>query len=548
MSTLNVTVVVDTTEAGALDATQPVQVVYLGTQGAPGTIALAAHNVDPAAHPGATVRDGLPVIPLAIPTYDGNVNVLHPSVVYVPEGWNGYRYWLAFTPYPNAGRENPSVVASNDLATWVVPAGLTNPVTSQAESVADGYAFNSDTHLMRMPNGGMALYYRPATSATKNAVYRKTSSDGITWANKTAVVVDNAAELTLLSPAIELEADNTYTMWVVDGTTTPATIRRRTSADGLTWSAPGACTIPAGAPPWHIDVKRVGSIYYMLSSTNELKQGDRCYFYSSVDGITWTAVGSPLLPAVHLTGFTFDLIRHYRSALVPVIGDPLHWHVFVSGIADTGDVNFRIGLLKDVPLPTWGMKDLLAALNQERSNGPLAIAPFFAGDNFNRTDSATTLGTTTTGQAWSALSGLIGLSKGKAYAPSGNARWNFESLVADVEISIDFEAAIEEAWILLRISDDSNWWRIGTDGATGRIKTEKRVAGSITTVSNLTGKPLRIGDRLKVRALGSVITVYRNNEQISTTTDAFNATATKHGIGMLGANVRLDNLALKVPQ
>ena len=35
----------------------------------------------------------------------------HPSIVYVPEGWNGHQYWLVSTPYPNAiGEfENPCI-------------------------------------------------------------------------------------------------------------------------------------------------------------------------------------------------------------------------------------------------------------------------------------------------------------------------------------------------------------------------------------------------------------------------------------------------------
>lgn len=26
----------------------------------------------------------------------------HPSIVYIPGGWNGHEYWLATTPYPNS--------------------------------------------------------------------------------------------------------------------------------------------------------------------------------------------------------------------------------------------------------------------------------------------------------------------------------------------------------------------------------------------------------------------------------------------------------------
>ena len=44
--------------------------------------------------------------------------------------WNGYRYWMAITPYPGsvAATENPCIFASSDGTTWVVPSGVTNPV------------------------------------------------------------------------------------------------------------------------------------------------------------------------------------------------------------------------------------------------------------------------------------------------------------------------------------------------------------------------------------------------------------------------------------
>ena len=45
--------------------------------------------------------------------------------------WNGYRFWMAMTPYPynNDGLEDPSILVSNDAQTWIVPEGLTNPLT-----------------------------------------------------------------------------------------------------------------------------------------------------------------------------------------------------------------------------------------------------------------------------------------------------------------------------------------------------------------------------------------------------------------------------------
>lgn len=53
-----------------------------------------------------------------------------------PEPWNGYRYWMAYTPYPyaNGSEENPSICASNDMLYWETPEGLANPIATNEET------------------------------------------------------------------------------------------------------------------------------------------------------------------------------------------------------------------------------------------------------------------------------------------------------------------------------------------------------------------------------------------------------------------------------
>ena len=34
-----------------------------------------------------------------IPTYDGSRQATHPDIAYFPDGWHGYKYWMAMTPY-----------------------------------------------------------------------------------------------------------------------------------------------------------------------------------------------------------------------------------------------------------------------------------------------------------------------------------------------------------------------------------------------------------------------------------------------------------------
>lgn len=65
-----------------------------------------------------------------------NVGYCHPDVEFFPNGFNGYKYWMVFTPYFGAVEnvqiskryENPTVVVSNDGLNWESPAGIHNPI------------------------------------------------------------------------------------------------------------------------------------------------------------------------------------------------------------------------------------------------------------------------------------------------------------------------------------------------------------------------------------------------------------------------------------
>lgn len=62
--------------------------------------------------------------PLNIESYVADNNeVVHPDVLYFENGWNGYEYWMVFTPFPNSNAqyENPSIAVSHDGLIWEIP-------------------------------------------------------------------------------------------------------------------------------------------------------------------------------------------------------------------------------------------------------------------------------------------------------------------------------------------------------------------------------------------------------------------------------------------
>lgn len=269
-----------------------------------------------------------PQYPLAIPTYDGLPGLLHTDVVYVPEGWNGWRYWLAFTPYPGAARENISVVVSNDLVTWRVPPGGTNPLLTNAEILALGnYGHSSDPDLVLLPNGTMRVYFRPAgTSDQDEAVWCMDSTDGITWGAPQKLIEEQATNTSLLSPAVVVEDDGTFSMWTVN--VGAGAVHRRTSPDGLTWSVPTACT-GAVEQRWHADVVLFAGRYHMLMNSNNPAN---LYFRWSDDGLAWTGSSTPLPVPGTVGGRTFG--GYYRSTMIPrpsrQFGQPVSWDILAS--------------------------------------------------------------------------------------------------------------------------------------------------------------------------------------------------------------------------
>jgi hypothetical protein len=294
--------------------------------------------------------------PLEIPTYDGDPSVGHPSVVFVPQGWNGYRYWMAFTPFPDDGRENPSIVVSQDGVRWRAPDGAMNPVVSAEEVRRAGYRYNSDPELVLTADGQMLLYYRPFLGPGNEAIFCKYSRDGVEWSNGRMVLANRAVRYPagLLSPAVEVATDGVLMMWTVNGLTLGRrVIERRISLDGLQWSPPERCVVPGGVNPWHIDVAPAGGGYHMLVSDRT-----RLFYWTSEDGRTWTGRRRK---AVGRSGTAHDARGHYRSTFVATQSAPPRWDVWITGTDGSGRNLFsdrwRIGLLRDLDLAADGSEE-----------------------------------------------------------------------------------------------------------------------------------------------------------------------------------------------
>jgi uncharacterized repeat protein (TIGR01451 family) len=151
-------------------------------------------------------------------------------------------------------------------------------------------------------------------------------------------------------------------------------------------------------------------------------------------------------------------------------------------------------------------------------------------DAFERPDGAG-LGTAQTGQVWSTDSGSPSLVSGKAALGPGAAMVSVESNRSDGVASTRVATDGNEFWLVVRMSDDQNYWRFGR--ANGGPYVLQQIQGNqiggaaVESLSTRTAQPL---DRLSCRLAGDAITCSIDGVPVARVTDDFNATATRHGL------------------
>ncbi|HPT72340.1 MAG TPA: hypothetical protein PLE74_08670 [Candidatus Cloacimonadota bacterium] len=268
--------------------------------------------------------------PLDIPSYvqyAGVNEIVHPDVIYEPNGWHGYKYWMAHTPFPNndATYENPCLAVSNDNVTWIDPPGLTNPVDSFNSSSND---YNSDPEILLSPDKStMYMLWRRYKNNQFEKLYVRQSSDGITWTDRVEVLSTNPNIESLISPAV-IYYNGQYMMWTVDVKPSPRIVRLRTASSIYgPWSSSTATDIhplsydtggTALTETWHINVAMVGNEYWMIDNDTVMggSNGVNLYLGNSNDGIHWTFANHPVL--YMRNNYLYWDQKLYRACIIPV--------------------------------------------------------------------------------------------------------------------------------------------------------------------------------------------------------------------------------------
>lgn len=483
--------------------------------------------------------------PLSIPSYDGSGDVVHPSVHYDPQGWNGYRYWMAMTPLPgsNSDFENPSIVASNDGLSWEVPPGLTNPVEP---APATGY--NSDTELVR-EGDTLHMIFRYEDTASTNYFYLRSSTDGVNWSEKVEIYRSGTATEYAVSPGIVWD-DEQYAMYYVDISTSPNAVRMRTAAsiEGP-YSAPTAVTIPAlsGRDWWHLSLIRLNDLYVMAIDDVPLNQaggGGDLYLATSRDGLSWEVGARPAVPRGGNQQWDTNI---YRAAIVPVQGASLSLGIYYSANSNTGwRIGYTTAPLDRHTLDYRGVHEIYDAYLVALLASFKKLGPYVFGDAFDRADSTTALGTSTSGDAWTAISGALGIQSGEVYAPAtGNNRSFVETGISEGRVEADFSglpASSGEAWMFFRYADSANYLRFGVQNGVLRFQ---RVAANAVASNLIVSGAAPIAARLAVEYEGSEVRMFVDHRPLATVTDSNFTTATKVGLQIPNLTTRADDMTAR---
>ena len=460
---------------------------------------------------------------LTVPTYDGSNVTVHPSALYFPDGWNGYRYWLAITPYPGSDSEyeNPSILASNDGVTFAAPPGVTNPLVASPA----GIGYNSDPCLTLGPDNRLYLFFRDynATGSTppRDRLLVMSSADGISWSTP-VVIVDTADNVQrLASPTAWY--DRARGLWIILAVDIVGTqtIKRLTSSSATSgWSAASAISFtPAlsGTNPWHIEARPVGADVVMLCQDGT-PAGGSLYLMSSQDGgVTFTR-----------STVRMGVSNAYRSSFVPVITpDGVALDIFQGALA---------GTVRRSIATTRYPRDLAQAA--------LGVAPFLVGDTFNRADSAVSAGSASSGQAYTVWAGTPGVASRSGYAASNNNTKAVITAAADGIFSAEASVVGAQFWLVFRGSDTNNHWRFGATTG-GGVELQKIVAGSVTILISTGAGVLNDGDRISVRCEGNAIRAFVNGWEVGSVSDSFNASATNVGWQLTTNVARIKNLTAR---
>ena len=490
--------------------------------------------------------------PQVTPTADGSGQTVHPSVVYIPEGWNGYRYWMAVTGYKNGDNayENPHILACNDGQTWEAPPGLTNPIYPKP---VGGY--NSDTEMV-IVNDTAYCYFRRTVGVVSDDIMLTTSTDGVTWTPATAVIVGTVGVTVYISPTVIYDhATATWIMWAVESAANPNVVTRLTApAASGPWTGATACTgferiAALGRVVWHIHVHPYGEelVMFFADAAGDGQAG-RIRRAVSTDGLAWTMDANLTMVGNNPgtgTATKWDAGLYRPCAIPAQINGRQGWVMWYGGVV--GSV-WRTGRANVELVDNNDTSSIMAAA--------CGIRPWLMGDIMDRADDAASVGVSSSGHTYTTTIGTMGIQNRAIYLPaSANSNAVVNVGVADVDASVIMSGIHGSSQLVVRGGNTphTTFIRFGPNSTLQSwVLTKMDLVNGLTATvvggggSVVSGSAPAAGDEVRVIAKGSRIRCFVNGLKLWDVTidDAGLQSGTK--VGVQAENVAAKFKALKV--
>lgn len=199
---------------------------------------------------------------------NNDTDVVHPSVLYFENGWNGYKYWMAINPYPKtqSSFENPWLLKSNSP-----DSGWELAHDGPIYGIPTGAVHNSDCHIF-MDKNETTMHYinRPSTNNGCFIEYFSTT-DGATFTERKTIIGEIEGH-NYLSPSVCIY-NNKYYMFVID-TAKPSvvTVLEATNLEDE-WMKVNEIIVPSCDKFWHGEVKWVNEEFIAIITSGDAQGG-----------------------------------------------------------------------------------------------------------------------------------------------------------------------------------------------------------------------------------------------------------------------------------
>ncbi len=211
---------------------------------------------------------------IASPYHDDG-GLCHPHILEFYNGFRGYRYIVAITPYhlSNEAIENPCIYGSNDLINFDLLDGFEQPLDVRpTPTFSNGH--NSDNVLAYDPKTGELICIWRQTLRNPNndgvrvdALWMRKTKDGYNWTERERVfkATDHVLAGVAGSPAIVYDIGSGYWymyLTTLSSTTDAMRLFRAKNLKENAWEYVATLTLPF--KPWHHDIKILGNKVCML--------------------------------------------------------------------------------------------------------------------------------------------------------------------------------------------------------------------------------------------------------------------------------------------